>query len=91
MSEQNVISCINIDNYISSSVCCTCVKIAFFFFFLGRKLLGRNLLGAYRLLDPSVLAVCIKILYNSTTDDLTISGLELWLLLSLFRFLPLHK
>ena len=72
MSEQKVIKCNKIDNFISSSVCCTCFKIAvFFFFFLGRKLLGRNLLVAYSLLDPSVLAVCIKMLYNSTTDDLT--------------------
>ena len=67
------------------------------FVFLVRKLLGRNLFGAYSLLDPPQLAVCIKILYNSTKSDLSsywfgaFSGLELWLLQSLFRFPPLQN
>ena len=98
LAEQKVIQSIKIDyNKSSSKLFAAHVSKMLCFIFLGRKLLGRNLLEAYSLLDQPMLAVCIKILFNSTTYDLTyfwsgsLFGLVLWLLQSLFRFPPLLK
>ena len=71
MAEQKVIYIIKNDNYISSSeLLVVHISKLLFIFVLGCKLLGCYTLGALSILDPSLLAVCIKILYNSTTYNL---------------------